>query len=443
MRIKLNGKEYKVIHLSFAKADFKEIGLEKAIELRLKAIAQDYDIQLEGESYVNLFENLIKALSKETQVVILIDEYDKPIIEYLGKDEIPQAQKNRDMLKIFYSVIKDLDRYIRFFLITGVSKFSKVSIFSDLNNLLDITMSAQFATLLGYTQAELEQYFEPYIAHISQDQAINREDLLTDLRKWYNGYDFAGRGNEKVYNPFSILSFMFHQHLGSYWFSTGTPTFLIKMLREKGLYDITKEAATDIVLSNFEIDHLDVTTLLFQTGYLTIQQKIAVNAFELGYPNEEVKQAMHEILLAEYSHSRATKTQPLVFKIKKAFEEGAIELIFEHLNSLFASIPYDIFEESRESYYHSIIFLTFSLLGYYIQAEVHTSKGRIDAVVQNADSIFILEFKIDESAKSALEQIKARDYAQQYQSEQKSIFLIGVACQDKEIKEYLIEQLKP
>ena len=301
-------------------------------------------------------------------------------------------------------------------------------------------MSTQFATLLGYTQAELEQYFEPYIVHISRDQAVSREDLLADLRKWYNGYDFAGRGNEKVYNPFSILSFMHNKHLGSYWFSTGTPTFLIKMLREKRVYNLESKKASTITLESFEIDHLDATTLLFQTGYLTIQQKLSFDTFLLGYPNQEVSNAMTQILLAEYAHAPMSKTHPLINEISEAFEEGAIELVFEHLNSLFASIPYDIFEESRESYYHSIIFLTFSLLGYYIQAEVHTSKGRIDAVVQNADSIFILEFKIDESAKSALEQIKARDYAQQYQSEQKNIFLIGVACQDKEIKEYLLEQ---
>ncbi|MDX2304197.1 MAG: AAA family ATPase [Microscillaceae bacterium] len=436
---KIEWEKHNVIHFSFGKSNFREIGLEQAIQQHLEEIALEYNVQIAGKSIADLFENLIKALSQEKQVVILIDEYDKPIIEYLGKDEIHQAIKNRDTLKIFYSCLKDLDAHIRFLFITGVSKFSKVSIFSDLNNLLDISMVQDYATLLGYTQAELEHYFDPYLNYIVEEKHVDKNQLLNDLKQWYNGYNFSGENTEKVYNPFSILSYMQNRQFGNYWFSTGTPTFLTKKMAEQHLYQIEGVEADELTLGKSNIENLDLVTLLFQTGYLTIKEKIEYDVFALDYPNKEVKNAILLFLLAEYAHTEDSQAKPLVSKLRRAFEKNDLEEVFMHLNALFAKIPYNIFEQHLESYYHSIIYLTFTLLGYYTTAEVHTSKGRIDAVVQSSENIYLLEFKVSDTAESALAQIKDRKYYQKYQSEQKPIYLIGVACNQKELKEYAVE----
>jgi Predicted AAA-ATPase/PD-(D/E)XK nuclease superfamily len=438
---KIDWKPHQVIHLSFGKSDFREIGLRRAIELKLAQVAKANKISLENESFVNQFEELILKMASHGQVVILIDEYDKPIIEYLSKEEIAQAIENRNILKSFYSVIKDLDKYIRFLFITGVSKFSKVSIFSELNNLLDISLHSNYAELLGYTQPEMEHYFAKYMKYVANKLSLNIENLKNELKQWYNGYDFSGMGNETVYNPFSILSFMESGQFGNYWFSTGTPTFLIKMLKEKGMYNIESETASEITLSNFKIEDLDVTTLLFQTGYLTIQSKIAFDTYILTYPNREVKNSMLQMLLAEFAHLNSGKAQPLVIKLRQALTNTDIKEAVKQINSLLAQIPYDIFEADLESYYHSIIFLTFTLLGYYADAEVHTSEGRIDAVVKTDTHIFILEFKINDTAESALQQIKDRHYADRYLNEGKQICLVGMACKEKTIKDYLVENI--
>jgi len=438
---KIDWEKHNVIHFSFGKSDFKETGLLEAISKRLQQVAKDYDIELIGKDIANQFENLIKNLAQENQVVILIDEYDKPIIEYLGKEEIPKAYENRSILKTFYSVLKDLDSYIRFFLITGVSKFSKVSIFSDLNNVSDISMHPRYATLLGYTQKELESYFEENINHITKEQGIEKQELLTDLKKWYNGYDFVGENQDKVYNPFSILSFMESGKISNYWFSTGTPTFLTKMLKEQGIYDVQGAIADEDSLGKFELDNLDAITVLFQTGYLTLEEKIEFDVFTLNYPNQEVKNSMFRFLLAEYAYNTSRVSQSLVIKLKRAFNKNDIDSVFEYLNALFAKIPYQIFEEQLESYYHSIIFLTFTMLGYYAKAEVQTSKGRIDAVVETEENIYILEFKVSATAEEALSQIKETNYFQKYKDIEKNIFLIGVACKEKELKEYLVEKV--
>lgn len=339
-----------MIHLSFGKSDFKDIGLTQAIQNRLLAIAQNYGLTLEGKDIANQFQYLITTLSKEGQVVILIDEYDKPIIEYLGKTEIPQALENRDILKTFYSVLKDLDAHIRFFFITGVSKFSKVSIFSDLNNLADISITKDYATLLGYTQSELESYFEPYIEQITQEQNITKEDLIATLKHWYNGYDFSGEGNEKVYNPFSILNYMQFRQVGNYWFSTGTATFLTKKMKEEDLYQLEDIEADEIGLSKSNIEKIDIVSVLFQTGYLSIKSKVDIDIYALDYPNQEVRNAMLRFLLVEYSEVQDSQAKPLVSKMKRAFIKNDIETVFDHLNTLFAKIPYQIFEEKRESY---------------------------------------------------------------------------------------------
>lgn len=433
-------EKYPVLHFDFAKEDFRAIGLRKAIEDRIAEQAKLYEIELLKNTISSQLEELIKKLNKKynKQVVLLIDEYDKPIIDFLGKDEIQTALTNRDIMKEFYSPIKGLDNELRFFFLTGVTKFSKVTIFSELNHLQDLTLNRLGQTLAGYTEEELYHYFDLHIKKIAFLHQISEEELKLQIREWYNGYSFGG---EKLYNPFSILNFINNRQFSNYWFETGTPTFLIKLIAETEYTEI-KDIEMDVsALGNFEISNLNPITILFQAGYLTLKEQVAPTVYRLDYPNREVQQAMVQLLLAEYVKKDTPQTINLLLQLKNSFENNDLDAVFRYLNALFADIPYQIFETKKESYYHSIIYLTFKLLGYYAKAEVSTSHGRIDAVVINKTTVYILEFKVNDTAQNALQQIKDKKYADKYTNQNKEIILIGIACNQKTIEDYLIEKL--
>lgn len=441
---KIEWRNYPVLHFSFTEIDYKILGLEKAIEENLFYQASLYDIELKTTTINTQLQELVRKLHQKfnERVVILIDEYDKPIIDFLGKDEIHIAEENREIMKNFYSPIKSLDPHLRFFFLTGVSKFSKVSIFSDLNNLNDISLGNNFADLLGYTESEVLHYFSNYIKITAKTNGISEEELLQEIRLWYNGYNF--KGSEKVYNPFSVLNFFDKQEFNNYWFETGTPTFLVKLVIQGGYYDMQNIEASLSSLGKFELRDLSPIAMLFQTGYLTLKENLVFDIYRLGYPNKEVANSLEQLLLAEYAKKQTTETTSLLYQLKVNFDNNKLDKVFIHLNSLFASIPYQIFETKKESYYHSIIYLTFKLLGYYTQSEVSTSEGRIDAVVQAQNFIYILEFKVSDTAQNALQQIKDKKYADKYKMEKengKQIFLIGVACNEKTITDYLVEEI--
>ncbi len=438
---KIEWKQYPVIHLSFAKGDYKDIGLKKYLLENIYQTAKKYGLTLKHDTLGFALAELIKTLHKQhqAQVVLLIDEYDKPIIDFLGKDEIHIAKENRDIMKEFYSPIKDLDPHLRFFFLTGVSKFSKVSVFSELNNLNDITIDENFATLTGYTHKELTHYFAPHITHFAEKKKLSEQEVLDNLRLWYNGYLWAGE--ERLYNPFSILNSLQKMSFYNFWFETGIPTFLTKLMAEGGYYDVS-EIETDLMsLGSFDIERIDPIVVLFQTGFLTLKENTMEDIYRLGYPNREVRNTMVKLLLREYAHITGTEENNLVVNIKRSFDRHDLESFFEYLHALFAKIPYQIFEEKKESYYHSIIFLLFTLLGYYSDAEVSTSRGRIDAVVRTVSHIYILEFKVNDTAENALKQIKEKGYAEKYSIEGRQTVLIGVACNQKMIEEYLVEEL--
>ncbi|MCS7019664.1 MAG: AAA family ATPase, partial [Bernardetiaceae bacterium] len=326
-----------VIHLSFGKSDFKQLPLQEAISKRLQQEAVDFGLVLKSQDISNRFEELIKGVyQQQGQVVILIDEYDKPIIDFLGEDELPIALQNRDILKSFYSVIKDLDPYIRFFFLTGVSRFSKVSIFSDLNNLNDISLTGLYATLLGYTQAELEHYFDKEIDLLAQNEGVSREAMIDKIRLWYNGYLWGGK--ETVYNPFSILSLMQKGEFANYWFATGTPTFLVKKLREKFTYNLEEVSADEGILSNLLIENISETALLFQTGYLTIKER-DMGTFILRYPNQEVKDSLLQFMLRDWSGQESV--HPIVRNMVRYLQARQYEQFQDALNTLLANIPYE------------------------------------------------------------------------------------------------------
>ena len=420
--------QYPVIRLGLSSIGHREIGLERALQLQLEKIADSYGLKLKMEANSLRLRELIERLATQAEsgkVVILIDEYDKPVLDYLH--DIPQAEKNRDLLKSFYSVLKDADPYLRLVLLTGVSKFSgsppgRVSIFSELNNLTDLTIYSDYATMLGYTQEELEHYFADRITAMASTPK-EREDLLADMKGWYNGYSWDAKNF--VYNPFSILSFFSKREFENFWFETGTPTFLVKLLKREQQYDFDQVLASATALGSFELDRIHPITLLFQTGYLTIRSKDENLTYTLAYPNREVRYSLLQHLLGEYVEESPSDTYVQAKQMKDALKKEDVEAFVEGLNSLFASIPYQIFIANKEAYYHSVTFLALSLMGSFIQVEVSQAKGRPDAVVHTEQVIYVMEFKLNESAEVAMDQIKKNNYLQPYLNLGKAVKAVG------------------
>ncbi len=287
-------KTYPIIRLSLDKIGHEE-GLRNALLNELSLIASTFGLTLKNTSPGLSFRELIEKVAQKTgkQVVILIDEYDKPIIDYIDPYNLEKANEQRDILKHFFSILKSSSNHIRFLLITGVSKFSKESIFSDLNHLSDLTLNKKFAALCGYTQAELEHYFEPFIKTMPAD-------TLEKMKLWYNGYSWDGK--TFVYNPFSVLNFFDNQDYRNFWFETGTPTFLIKLLHKRFEYKLEAVEVSKLVLESFilnKFDDLNINSLLLQTGYLTIKEITPYDKYILNYPNKEVKQAFGQLFLNE------------------------------------------------------------------------------------------------------------------------------------------------
>ncbi|MEM7132884.1 MAG: ATP-binding protein [Chloroflexota bacterium] len=433
-------KIHPVIHISFSGIGYQTQGLEGAIEAELRLIGKQMEIQFEQKGIDRLFAELIRKLSTNGKVVLLIDEYDKPIIDYLG--EIEQAQKNQKILKTFYSVIKDCDPYIKFLLITGVSKFSKVSIFSELNNLTDITRNRRFVDLTGYTQAELEDSFAPYMPEAESILRLDRTALLAQLQHWYNGYSWDGR--TYVYNPFSILNFFLEIAFRNFWFETGTPSFLLELLREEWLYELDDLTVGEETFSSYDIKHLRAIPILFQTGYLTIKEQGEWGIYTLDYPNAEVKESMLSYLIADLRQREPELTRPMVRQLYEAFNANDMERLITLVKSIFKNIPSHIFLAKAEAYYHSLIYLVFFYLGQYTESEVNTNDGRLDCVVKTTTHVYILEFKLDKSADEALQQIHGKGYADKYASDPRPKILLGInfSSKQKTVDDWKMEEMR-
>ncbi len=435
-------KQHPVLHFSFSLMDYQGLGLEMALLELIHEQADNYAIKLKKKTLKGCFQELLKKLSKKGNVVLLIDEYDKPIIDYLG-DENNRIIKHQSILKSFYSIIKDNDAYLEFLFITGISKFSKVGVFSDLNNLEDLTFDPNFSSGMGYTQEEIEHYFAPYLSDIQARKNLEKPALFTKMKDWYNGYSWDGE--TFVYNPFSILNFIKKRgKFMNYWFETGTPSFLIKILKNNFFYDFDGIQSGMTAFSTYDIEHLEELPLLFQTGYLTIKAMDEErDLYTLAYPNKEVRLSMLQHLVGAFSHRGSAKSRSLANQLELAFQNENIPLVISLINTSFASIPYPIFIKDKEAYYHSVVFLIFYYLGQYIESEVNTSIGRIDAVLETAASIYVIEFKLDKTAEEAIEQIKTKNYATKYQHKNKIIKLLGVnfSSETKAVENWLLEDL--
>ena len=419
-------KVHPVIHISFNSLDYRNQSLETAIAAELRKLAAPHGIELMEAFSPGLFRELIEKLSEQKgKVVILIDEYDKPLIDFLEKDRLPIAFEHQQVLKSFYGILKNADPQIEFLCITGVSKFSKVSIFSDLNNLEDITIDENFAALTGYTQEELEFFFAEWIGHAAaRFQGESVEALLADIKSWYNGYTWDGK--TFVYNPFSILNFFKKLSFEDYWFKTGTPSFLIKKMQEQRFFYLDELTVNQHLFESYTLDNLELRSLLFQTGYLTIKAKDNRGIYTLGYPNREVQEAMFNHLIASLLYRAPLDSSRPVFQLEDAFLHNDIEKVAKVINSLLKGIPSHLLAEQDEHFYHALVHLHFRYLGFFIQSEVHTSDGRMDAVVETPMHIYVLEFKLNQSAKAALKQIRDKGYADKYAADGRKVVAVGM-----------------
>ncbi|MCP4134014.1 MAG: AAA family ATPase [bacterium] len=441
---KIDWDTFPVIHIDFScivYSEGKDVFKDSLIKTLIK-IGHEYNIEITETIVKSAFIELIEKLSKINKVVILIDEYDKPIVDYIS--DISKANENRKILRDFYSALKGLDSQIKFVLLTGVSKFAKVSVFSGLNNLRDITLSKEYASMLGYTQDELEQYFPDRIKEFMAQNEIDRDKLLKEIKNWYNGYSWDGKN--KVYNPFSILNLFADYQFMNYWFETGTPHFLIEHIRKNKIEipGLETGKASNYLFESYNLDDMNILSLLFQTGYLTIK-KITVNSiteeteYHLSYPNREVSRSLFNYLFHDFTGKDLAGVQILHNEMKLALYNEEIDKFIQFISSILASIPYTLHLEV-EAYYHSLFYLVLKLMGCTVNLEMLSDKGRVDAVLEFDETIYIIEFKLG-SAKKAMKQIKSKKYFQPYISGKKKILLLGVGFKNKEV-EYLLEELK-
>ena len=413
---------YPVVHISFGAGVVQnKKDLYNNFDYILNDHARKYGISYTYEDPKNRFAQLIQTLYEmfKMHVVVLVDEYDKPILDNISDTQT--AVTIREELKNIYSVIKDSDPYIKFVFITGVSKFSKVSLFSGLNNLNDITIESPYSAICGYTQKDLETVFADRLEGVDLDE----------VKKWYNGYNWLG---EEVYNPFDILLYLRNKEFRSYWFETGTPTFLIKLLEEKQYFipDIENIKASERIIGSFDVDRLEIETLLFQTGYLTIKSVrkiINTNQFILGYPNSEVKQSLTDSILY-FLTSATVEKENNKFAIFEAISNNDFDLLKRTFHAFFASIPHEWYRKNQishyEGYYASIVYCYFASLGLDVKPEDPTNHGQIDLAIRFENRIYLLEFKVVEltGAGSALKQIKEKKYHEKYAG--RDVYLVGI-----------------
>ena len=414
-----------VLRLDFSSGTYQgPDDLQKEVAAQLNTLEEEAEVVSRDDTASARFRHLMKVLHERTGqgVAVLVDEYDKPILDALDTPEVARA--NRDLLRGLYSTAKFADAHIRFTFITGVSKFSKVSLFSGLNNLKDLTLDPRYSAICGYTEADLDTVFAPELPGLDREQ----------IRDWYNGYRWRGDG--KVYNPFDILLLFDSREFKAHWFETGTPTFLVETLCKRHVSSLALDemVGSDELLSTFDVDAIATEALLFQTGYLTITEEEDLGGqqfYQLGYPNREVRQSLNRSLLhyLVQDSTRQMANSIQLYRLLEANDFAGLETLF---HAFFASIPYEWYTNNDiaryEGYYASVFYSYFAALGLDITVEDSSSHGRLDMAVLFNGHVYLFEFKVVEmaSAGAAMAQLKERRYADKYRALDQPIHLIGV-----------------
>lgn len=459
-KLETEWSEYPVMHFDFNGEVYGTVeGLERIMDSHLKRWEATYGCVDSETSLSQRFYNVVRAAHEKTnkRVVVIVDEYDKPLLETFGKEEV--VEQTRALFKGFFGNLKKLDEHLQFVFFTGVTKFSKVSIFSDLNQLRDISLEPQYDTICGISEEELQTSFPEHIGTMAKDMNIGVKECLRLLKKNYDGYHFTEKMTD-MYNPFSILNALTSRRLGYYWFSTGTPTFLVeRMIAYDAIFDF-KELISGVSVSLDEVtdyrpENPNIIPLLYQTGYLTIKEyDKASQIFTLAYPNEEVKYGMLRSLAPGITN-RANTTLSLT-AMRKALNNCDINTMMLQLKSIYASLPYitptyapymdeedrlDVLNKYIERDFQNIIYVFFLLMGQPTYSEVQNSLGRADCIVETDNQVYIFEFKVDEPAAKALEQIKQHEYAARYASDKRQVVKVGVQFSRKKrnITEWVVE----
>ena len=433
--------KYPVIKISFGSGTATSVAmLNSSIYYTLNKYANLYDIKLTVDNIADRFDELLQKLNSKfnLKVVVLVDEYDKPLLDNLTKDV---ADEMREGLSSFYSVLKDADEYLQFVFLTGVSKFSRTSIFSKLNNLMDISLMPRYADICGYTQNDLELIFADYLHDVD----------LNKLKQWYDGYNFLG---SNVYNPYDVLLYLYNKKFKSYWFKTGTPTFLLELIKKRKYFlpNLDNIELSDSQMEEFDIHNIEIDVLLYQAGYLTIKKTYNLGDdiyYSLSFPNKEVEKGLNDYLVRMFfaDGTDANSTTKLNQTIFRSLDANNPILLEKAFLSFFASIPYQWYVKNNianyEGYYCSMFYSFFVALGLKVKPEDITNKGRIDFTVIMEKGIFIFEIKMKSNSKDAIEQIKEKKYHEKYLSENKKLFLIGIEFneEEKNISKFNVEEI--
>lgn len=425
---------YPVFHIELSGAENNIYeSLTEELSRQFSMLEKKYGIEKGSNVLSSRFKNLIQEVAEKTgkKVVILIDEYDNALINSLEDRELHEKFKN--LLKSVYSALKSMDRYIRFGMITGVSRFSRTSIFSGINNLYDITFHVKYNAICGFTQEELGKYFSKGVEKLALKRKITKEEVLNLLKREYDGYHFT-QDSADIYNPYSVLYAFDQCEIKNYWVESGTPEFLVKALENSDLdfSSIFKAEENEQALSTNDINNFSPVALLYQTGYLTIKSYDSdTGIFKLGVPNKEVNTGLFSYLLLFFTKKDGKTTLKVATKLRASLIEGRPEEFIIELRAFFAGVPYPLSPEKYELNFEKVLYSLLRLIELDVRAEVATSRGRIDLLVTTDDFIYVIELKVDKSASEGLKQIKENEYSLPWKNDRRKIFKIGINISGK------------
>ena len=442
-RLEKEWKRYPILHLDLnvKKYEGKE-DLDKILNRHLEKWEQTYGSPFADRDVEERFLHVVEYAHQKTQmpVVILVDEYDKPLLQAFGDNKLQTAYRNT--LKAFYGVLKSCDAHIKFAFMTGVTKFGKVSVFSDLNNLTDISMLPAYSDICGITEQELRQNFDKAVEELAEANAMTKTECYGRLRRDFDGYHFNEFTKEGVYNPFSLLNTLSFKVFRDYWFETGTPSFLVYQLKKSGypLEAMTTEELSTDTLNSIDVMDENPLPLLYQSGYLTLKSyDKEFDSFILGFPNREVEQGFIKYLLPFYTPKVQDKNSYAIAQFVKDVRKGDAEGFMRRLSGFFANGDYQVMGK-LEIFFQNTLYVFFRLTGFYVDVERHTTNGRMDITIQTPDYVYILELKIDQNADTALRQIEEKGYARPFADDSRQLYKIGInfSSETKRINDWRI-----
>ena len=434
--------KYPVLHLDLNTRNYKDAdALPGILNEYLEKWEALYGDAKKNRVLEERFSYVIEQACLQTgkRVAILIDEYDKPMLQAIGTPELQESYRNT--LKAFYGALKSGDQYIKFAMLTGVTKFGKVSVFSDLNNLKDISMRKDYHEICGITGAELQRDFGAYMERMASELDMSVGDVTAEMTRLYDGYHFTA-GMPGIYNPFSVLNAFDANSFGSYWFETGTPTYLVHLLRTQNysLERMSDEYVTEDVLNSVDVASTNPIPVIYQSGYLTIKAyDQRFRTYRLGFPNAEVEDGFFRFLLPYYTSLTPVEAPFYIQKFVSEIEAGNPDAFLTRLKSFFSDTPYELVKD-LENHYQNVLFILFKLLGMYVRAEYHTSCGRIDMVLQSRGYTYIMEFKLDGTAEDALRQITDKEYSLPFSTDGTKVLRIGLnfSSETRNIEKWMI-----